>query len=309
MFEATGVQGRYLTLPIEAYTTPRSFGASNDIFIDVATRLSAEAAREALARAGVPAAAVDLLAVVTTTGVASPSIDARLMNLIEFRPNVRRLPVVGLGCVGGASGLARCAEYLRGAPDEIALLVCVELCSLTFQTADTSSRNLVATALFGDAAAAAVIGGGASGATRPRIVESRSVFRHDSEGVLGFAIGDSGFRVVLGGDLPEVAVRGLAGEVDALLAAHGVGRADVGPWIVHPGGPKVLQAVARELGLPTEALEPSWACLRRIGNVSSASVLCILAELMEAPPPRGTWSVMIGMGPGFSVEITLLRWD
>lgn len=309
LFEATQVASRHVTLPLDAYAERRGFAASNDVFIEAGTHLAAEAALDALDRAGFATTDVDLLVVVTTTGIAAPSLDARLVNLMGLRRDVKRLPVVGLGCVGGATGLARCADYLRGAPHDVALLACVELCSLTFQPDDPSSSNLVATSLFGDAAAAAVLAGADRSTRGPRLLGSRSLFQPDTEGVLGFAIGDAGFRVVLREDLPDVARRGLDEGIDRLLAEHGLTRDAVGEWVVHPGGPKVLHAVAETLDLDAAALARSWRCLRSIGNVSSASVLCMLAELVERPPAPGTHGIVLGMGPGFSAEAVLLRWD
>lgn len=309
LFEATGVRTRRLTLPLDGYAARRGFGASNDLFIEVGTHLAAEAALEGLDRAGLAGTDVDMLVVVTTTGIAAPSLDARLINLLRFRHNVKRVPIVGLGCVGGTTGIARCADYLRGAPRDVVLLVCVELCSLTFQVDDISTSNLIATALFGDAAAAAVLTGADRMGRGPHIAGSRSLFQSDTEDVLGFTIGDAGFNVILREDLPDVAGRGLETAVDGLLADHGLRRTDVGEWLVHPGGPKILDAVGRALGIDRIALSRSWACLRTIGNVSSASVLCMLANLIDAPPPSGTYGIVLGMGPGFSAEVVLLRWD
>jgi alkylresorcinol/alkylpyrone synthase len=309
LFNAAGVGTRYLALPLSSYAQERTFAASNDLFIELGTHLAAEAAIAGLDRAGFDATDVDLLVVVTTTGVAAPSLDARMINLVGFRRDVKRLPVVGLGCVGGTAGLTRCMEYVRAAPRDVVLLVCVELCSLTFQRDDASMSNLIATALFGDAAAAAVVAGAERADHGPRLLGSRSLFQVDTEGVLGFTIGDSGFRVVLREDLPNVAGRGLVTAIDRLLADHRLTRGHIGEWIVHPGGPKVLKSVERVLELPPRALERSWNCLRALGNVSSASVLCMLADLFDAPPSPGTYCIVVGMGPGFSAEAVLLRWD
>src|SRR5262249_3479995 len=198
---------------------------------------------------------LDMRALVPSSGPAVPSMDAGPANRLDLRRDLKRLPLFGLGCVGGAAGLARCAEYVKAFPGDVALLVCVELCSLTFQADDTSAANLVATGLFGDAAACAV-GAGERWRTvrarpRTRILGSRSLLRPNTEEVLGWRIGESGFRVVLGSELPSIACEALRDDVDRFLASHDLGRDDVGLWLVHPGGPKVLRSIETALALPS----------------------------------------------------------
>jgi alkylresorcinol/alkylpyrone synthase len=246
---------------------------------------------------------------VTVTGVATPSIDARLMNRLGLPSRVKRVPIFGLGCVGGTAGIARAADYVRAYPDQVAVLLSVELCSLTLQREDLSIPNLIASGLFGDGAAAAVIVGENRDATGPKIVASRSVFYPDSEDVMGWDISESGFRIVLSADVPEVVRRHLRGDVDSFLDAHGLNRGDIRTWISHPGGPKVLEAMQDALELPDDALESAWRTLRELGNLSSTSVLLVLQEALESPTPEpGSFSVMVAMGPGFCSELVLLRW-
>lgn len=313
LHRSAGVEQRFLTLPIADYTVPRSFTASNDLFVRHATDLAEAAIRDAFDRAGLAATDLSMLALVTSSGLAVPSIDARLVNRLGLRPDLKRLPLFGLGCVGGAAGLARCAEYVKAFPDDVALLVCVELCSLTFQADDTSAANLVATGLFGDAAACAVIAGerwdGEVDLPRAHILGSRSLLRPNTEEVLGWRIGDSGFRVVLGSELPAIACDALRDDVDRFLAAHGLDRDDVGLWLVHPGGPKVLRGIEAALALPPGALRYSWQGLRTLGNVSSAAVLCMLRDVEADGVPADTYGLLMGMGPGFSMEMVLLRWS
>jgi len=312
LHRSVGVEQRYLTLPIDDYIVPRSFTASNDLFVRHATDLAEAAVRDALDRAGLAASDLDMLALVTSSGLAVPSIDARLANRLDLRRDLKRLPLFGLGCVGGAAGLARCAEYVKAFPGDVALLVCVELCSLTFQADDTSAANLVATGLFGDAAACAIVAGERWATerecSRTRILGSRSVLRPNTEEVLGWRIGESGFRVVLGSELPAVACEALRDDVDRFLTPHGLGRDDVGLWLVHPGGPKVLRSIEAALALPSGALRYSWQGLRRLGNVSSAAVLCMLREVESDGAPCGAYGLLMGMGPGFSMEMVLLHW-
>lgn len=305
------VRSRHMTLPLERYGELDGFGAANDVFISAATDLGATAVQDALRLAGLSAADVDLLIFTSVTGIATPSIDARLVGRLGLRPDVKRLPLFGLGCAGGAAGLARMHDYLLGRPGHVAVLLSVELCSLTFQRDDASMANLVATALFGDGAAAVV----ACGADRqaetsgPTIVDTRSHLYPDTGRVMGWDIKDSGFQVVLDPRVPDVVRRHLAADVAGVLGDHGIKREDVTAWVCHPGGPKVLEAVTESLDLPAEALDVTWRHLAGVGNMSSASVLHVLRDtLAERRPPPGTPGVLLAMGPGFACELVLLRW-
>jgi alkylresorcinol/alkylpyrone synthase len=314
MHRATGVRTRNLVWPMEAYTAPRTFTETNDTFIQTGTQLGAEALRDAFARTGLDPYDVDHLFVVSSTGVATPSLDARLVNRVGLRLDVKRTPIAGLGCIGGAAGIARAADYVRAFPDEVAAVVAVELCTLTFQRDDTTVANVIATGLFGDGAAAAIVAGERRTAMRgpgplPSVLGSASVLLADSEDVVGWRVTDSGFNLVLRSDLPDAARDVLGPSLDGFLARHGAARRDVGVWIVHPGGPKLLQAVAETLALPAGALDRSVESLARLGNMSSVSVLCILRDVLDAEPAAGTLGLVLGMGPGFGAEMVLLRWD
>jgi len=303
------VGGRHLALPIEEYGALTTWGKANDAWIQVAQEVGAEAVRDALAKAGLAPADVDALIFVTVTGVATPSIDARLMNILDLPPRVKRTPIFGLGCVAGAAGLARAADYVRGYPDQVAVLLSVELCSLTLQPEDLSIPNLIASGLFGDGAAAVVVTGENRPAAGPRILASRAVFYRDSERVLGWDISETGFKIVLSSDLPQVVRDTLRPDVDAFLAENGLTRSDIASWICHPGGPKVLEAMQDSLELPARALDVTWRSLREVGNLSSASVLLILAETLEHHrPPPGSYGMLLAVGPGFCSELVLLEW-
>jgi alkylresorcinol/alkylpyrone synthase len=247
---------------------------------------------------------------VSVTGVASPSVDARLINRMGLSPRTKRIPIFGLGCVAGAAGIARAADYVRAFPRQVALLLSVELCSLTIQQDDLSVANLISSGLFGDGAAAVIVSGAENGTGEgPEIIATRSVFYPDTEYVMGWDISEKGFRIVLSRDVPDVVLRNLGKDADEFLAEHGLARSDVGTWVIHTGGPKVLEATETALGLPERALTVSWECLRRTGNLSSASVLFVLEETMKNHRPEpGTWGVLAAMGPGFCSELVLLRW-
>ncbi|GAA2862215.1 3-oxoacyl-[acyl-carrier-protein] synthase III C-terminal domain-containing protein [Streptosporangium fragile] len=310
------VDFRHLALPLDQYAKLDGFGAANDAFIETAVELGAEAVGGALAAAGIAPEDVDMILFTSVTGLAAPSVDARLAGRLGLRPDVKRVPVFGLGCVAGAAGIARLHDYLRGWPDHVAVLLSVELCSLTLQRGDASVANMVASALFGDGATAVVACGDAR---RPRtgcpprggpaVVASRSRLYPGSEGVMGWEVGETGFRVVLDASVPEVVRAYLADDVTGFLADHGLAGGDVTAWVCHPGGPKVLEAVAETLGLPEGALDLTWRSLAEVGNLSSSSVLRVLRDTLALrPPPPGTPGLLLAMGPGFCSELVLLRW-
>jgi len=303
------VGGRHLALPLEQYYELRTWGDANNAWIRVAQEVGERAVREGLDRAGLGVDDVDALFFVTVTGVATPSIEARLMNRMGLPPRMKRIPIFGLGCVAGTAGISRAADYVRAFPDQVAVLLSVELCSLTLQRKDLSVPNLIASGLFGDGAAAAVVVGAERDADGPAIVATRSVFYPDSEDVMGWDVSEEGFRIVLSADVPEVVLRHLGRDVDAFLGEHGLTRADISRWVSHPGGPKVLEAMARALELNDGQLELSWRSLREVGNLSSTSVLLVLKQTMEeCRPEPGSYGLMVAMGPGFCSELVLLRW-
>lgn len=313
LHEATGVRHRHLALPIEDYPQLTGFRAANDAFISVGVQLGARAVRRALDTAGLAPADVDVLMTTTVTGVAAPSLDARLVRPLGLRPDVRRVPMFGLGCVAGAAGVARLHDLVRAEPETVAVLLSVELCSLTLQRDDASMANLVGSGLFGDGAAAVVVTGDRRaerlGLTGPRVVDSRSRLYPDTERVMGWDIGGSGFRLVLAASVADVVEEYVGGDVTAFLADHDLKTGDVVTWLAHPGGPKVLHALRSALGLPEGALDRTWRSLREVGNLSSASVLHVLAAaLTEPPPPPGSPGLLLAMGPGFCSEQVLLQW-
>lgn len=312
LHRAVMVGGRNLALPMEEYEGLSGFSEANDAFIRVGTALGEAAIRDGLAAAGLQAQDVDAIFFTSVTGVAAPSIDARLVNRLNLRSDVKRTPIFGLGCVAGAAGTARIYDYLRAWPEHVAVLLSVELCSLTLQREDLSIPNLIASGLFGDGAAAVVGVGNAHPRAKgagPRVLASKSRFYANTEDVMGWDIGESGFRVVLSAAVPKMVDRHIREDVDDFLASQGLDRSDIGNWICHTGGPKVLSAFENALELPKEALELSWSSLKRLGNLSSASVLFVLEDtLRNHRPPPNTKALMLAMGPGFCSELVLMEW-
>jgi alkylresorcinol/alkylpyrone synthase len=310
LLHAVGVKTRHLALPVGDYAALDSFPRRNEAWVSVALELGEEAIRRALDAADLGPRDVDHIFFTTVTGIAVPSICARLANRLGFRSDVKRTPLFGLGCVAGAAGTARAADFLRAFPDEIAILLSVELCSLTLQRDDRSVANLIASGLFGDGAAALVLAGGdRTGRAGPRVVASRSILYPDTEDVMGWEIVEGGFKLILSGRVPDMARDHVARDVDSFLASLELDRSAIRHWICHTGGPKVLVALEEALTLPPGALARSWRALEETGNLSSASVLLVLEDLLASGEARpGDRGVMMAMGPGFCCELVLLEW-
>jgi alkylresorcinol/alkylpyrone synthase len=305
------VATRHLALPIDDYAELDGFTAANDAFLSVAVDLGCQAVLGALADAGLEPADVDLVMSTTVTGIAVPSLDARIAARIGMRSDVKRLPLLGLGCLAGAAGVARLHDLLLGAPTSVAVLVSVELCSLTMQREDPSTANMIAAGLFGDGAAAVVAVGADHplAADGPHVVDTASHLYPNSERAMGWDVGSTGLKIVLGAEVPDLVRTHLADDVKNLLAPHGLVVADIARWICHPGGPKVIETIQSVLGLDEEDLAMTWDSLNRIGNLSSASVLHVFADTLAARPAApGDWGVLMAMGPGFCAELVLLRW-
>jgi len=308
------VDGRYLAIPAEQYVDIKTWGEANDIWIKVAQELGEQALCLALHNAGMKPQDLGALLFTTVTGVASPSIDALLINRMGLPKNIRRTPIFGLGCVAGAAGIARASDYVRAYPSQAAALVSVELCSLTLQREDLSVANLISSGLFADGAAAVIVTGEDfaspdSEISGPTILATRSIFYPDTEEMMGWNISEKGFRIILSTEVPTLIRENLGRDVEAFLADNGHQRSDLKSFVLHTGGPKVLDASATALGLHNGELDASWDCLRKVGNLSSASVLCVLEDVMKHRRPEpGTLGLLAAMGPGFCSELLLLRW-
>jgi alkylresorcinol/alkylpyrone synthase len=308
--ESMKVDSRFTARPLDFYHNEmQTWGEANDVWIEVGLELGEKALCHALVSAGVEPRDLSAIFVTSVTGIAAPSLDARLINRMGLSPNIKRIPIFGLGCVAGAAGVSRAADYVRGFPDQAAALLSIELCSLTLQRDDVSMAHLISAMLFGDGAAAAVVVGDEVDSNGPEILATKSIFYPNTERVMGWDISEKGFHIVLSPEVPDTVVKHLGKDVDEFLTEQRVSRSDIKSWIMHTGGPKVLEATATALDLTEKELEASWNCLRKVGNISSTSVLLVLEDVYRHRRPEpGTLSILAAMGPGFCSELLLLRW-
>jgi alkylresorcinol/alkylpyrone synthase len=306
------VNGRYLSWPLERYKEPATFKERNDAYIETALVLGEQTICALLDQVQMSPQEIDQLTTVSTTGISVPSLDARLMNRIPFSPNMKRLPLFGLGCMGGAAGIARTADYLQGHPQKAVILFAVELCSLTIQRDDLSLANIVASGLFGDGSAAVLMVGDDHPLAEPglpRVIDSQSQFFPETEHIMGWDVTDSGLKVLLSTDIASLVQSKIRPIMEDFLGRHDLTIAGIDHWLVHPGGPKVIEALQEGLDLPDEALALSWGTLAEVGNISSASVLLILDKTLKRLQPKpGEYGVLMAMGPAFSAELVLLQW-
>ncbi|HET6520299.1 MAG TPA: 3-oxoacyl-[acyl-carrier-protein] synthase III C-terminal domain-containing protein [Geminicoccaceae bacterium] len=304
LFDRTGIDSRWSCVPLDWYEAPHGFGERNRLYLEHAEALLLEAARAALDRAGLTPAEVDGVVTVSSTGIATPSLEARLADRLGLAPTVERTPLFGLGCAGGVLGLSRAAALARARPGARVLLLVVELCALTLRHADRSKANLVACALFGDGAAAAVVSTAGEG---PRLGASGEHRWPDTLDVMGWTLADDGLGVLFSIEVPNVIRAGLPAAAGAFLAGAGLAPADVDRWICHPGGAKVLVALAEGLGLDDGGLASAREVLRECGNMSAPTVLFVLERELR----RGDWrrGAMVAVGPGFSAGFLLVEAD
>lgn len=305
IFESSCIQVRYLSQPLDWYGATHSFAEANKIFEQVALELSEKAALEAMKKAHVRPEDIGMIVFVSSTGIVTPTLDAKLIQKLGLSSHTGRLPIWGLGCGGGVSGLARAAELSHSLPGKSVLLVTVELCSLTFQLNDYSKSNLVGTSLFADGAAAAVITLDGDG---PAILGNYSTLFPDSADVMGWDLIDTGFKVRFSRDIPSIVRHHLPDLLTDACAKWGIDQEDIIHYVVHPGGAKVLSAYSESLGLANNKLIYAYDILAAYGNMSSTSVLFVLEKFMRETPPTGEYGVMLALGPGFSAEQVLFKW-
>jgi alkylresorcinol/alkylpyrone synthase len=309
VFDHAEIDNRYFVVSEEWWQTDQhTLKERNDVYLRESLALLNCAIQQALDNAGVTPQQVDNLIVVSSSGIATPSLDARVINALHMRPNVRRTPIWGLGCAGGVAGLARAAEVARAYPHSVTVLATVETCSLTFLTEDHSKKNFIATALFADGAAAAVLAGDELPVNGPQVIDSMSTLWPDTLGVMGWNVVNTGLEVLFGVEIPRYAADLFRPEVDCFLGKHGMTANDIQHYVFHPGGSKVLDAFEGALELPNGELVAARHVLRHYGNMSSATVLFVLDYIMRNDDPKiGELGLMTALGPGFSAEQLLIR--
>jgi alkylresorcinol/alkylpyrone synthase len=301
------IEQRYSAFPLDYLAQPRSLTETSLEYQEHAVGLGRQVTMDCLAQAGIASSEVDLLVTVSCTGYMIPSLDAYLINALGFRPDVRRLPITELGCIAGAMALSRAYEYVLAYPAANALVVAVELPSLTLQRNDHSQANLVSCALFGDGAAATLITG--RDTRGARILDTASCLVPDTLDAMGFDLRDDGFHMVLSREVPRI-LRDQVGDLTrSFLKSHGLYPEEIGACVLHPGGRKILDYLEEELGITREQTQPSWDVLRDYGNLSSATILFVLREWMtQRAAAPGTYGLVAGFGPGLSVELLLVQW-
>lgn len=309
IFANSGIDFRYLSVSTEWLGKTHTLAEKNRLYIQSATGLCAQAARSAMERAGLGAHDIDYIVYVNTTGIATPSIDARLINVLGLRTNIRRTPIWGLGCAGGAAALSHTFHYLKGHPKETALVVCAELCGLTFLADDFSVSNLVASALFGEGAAAVIM----RGAECERhnglsVLATNSRFYPDSLDVMGWNVVEAGLQVVFAQRIPDIVAANAKQDLSEFLKSEELKLADIDQFLFHPGGTKVIAAYVDALALTNGKLDNSRAVLREYGNMSSVTVLFVLKRYLDqAMRKAGKYSLVSALGPGFCSESVLIR--
>ncbi|MBS4217356.1 type III polyketide synthase [Bacillus sp. FJAT-49711] len=319
VFHNGEIEKRHFVKPLEWYRQNHSFSNKNDEFIHLAISLSIESIKNCLESSNllrqISYEEIDAIIMINTTGMATPSLDARIMNKLPFSQNTKRIPVWGLGCAGGAAGLTRAYEYCRAFPDAKVIVVAVELCSLTFQKHDLSKSNIIGTSLFADGAAAALVVGDEVNrheilANRiPAIIDTQSTLMKDSLDIMGWNIRDNGLYVVFSKDIPSIVKEWLKPEVEQLLIHNQLTISDISHFIAHPGGKKVLKAYEKALGFAPEKTALSLDILRKYGNMSSATVLFVLERFLQQEINHGDYGIIAALGPGFSSELLLVRWE
>lgn len=308
VFENANIDRRYFSKPLEWWGEERSFEQKNRAYIDSALKLGEQACRKCLENAAVKASDVDHIIFINTTGLATPSIDARLLNLLDFKSDIRRTPIWGLGCAGGAAALSQAHHYLLGHPDQRVLIYAVELCGLTFQQNDLSKSNFVATALFGEGASAVLLSGDNIHSNGPAIIDTRSMTWPDSLDIMGWDITNEGMQVVFSIRIPGMIKKHVHADMTSFLKRHDLSLEDIQHFIFHPGGSKVIEAYEKSLNLNGDSLDVSRKILKNYGNMSSVTVLFVLEDFLKNGSVKSDdLGVVSALGPGFSAESLLLK--
>lgn len=316
IFDNTDIDARRFCVPLDWFSTPKTFKEKNDLYLKHGIELSIESIENCLVNTEVALKDIDYLMFVSSTGLSTPTMDARLIDRLPFKKSVKRLPLWGLGCAGGAVSLSRAMDISKAYPHAKILIVITELCGLTFIRNDLSKAALISTSLFSDGSAAVLITGDAVHLNKPAahstpcLVASETSTMPDSLNVMGWDFGEAGFKVILSRDVPEIVKTFMKSSIESMLTSRRLKPADIAHYITHPGGAKVLRAYEESLGLTTAQLAHARAVLREYGNMSACSVIFILKRFLEERPDASQEYGLLGaLGPGFSSELVLLHWD
>jgi alkylresorcinol/alkylpyrone synthase len=319
-FQNGQIEKRHFVKDLDWFRSERSLEEKNNAYIESAVTLGKEAIEKCLnnpefLKNNIPYQEIDSIFFISTTGMATPSIEARIMNLLPFNSHTKRVPIWGLGCAGGAAGLSRAFEYCLAFPKAKVLVLSVELCSLTFQRNDLSKSNLIGTSLFADGIACALVCGDDSNYSKfrqksvsPSIVASQSTLMPNSLDVMGWDIKSTGLFVVFSRDIPHIIEEWLKPNVSGFLAEQQIDFEQIQYFIAHPGGKKVIDAYVKALGIPPSMTDVSLEVLKQFGNMSSTTILYVLKRYMEMDIPTGAYGLGTALGPGFSSELILFRW-
>jgi alkylresorcinol/alkylpyrone synthase len=306
VFVNTGIERRYSCVPLEWYDRAHGWPERNRIYLASALDLLEAATNRVLSLTGRHKGDIDSIVVVSTTGIATPSLDALLIERMGLRRTVERLPIFGLGCAGGVLGLARAASQAAVAPGKTMLFLVVELCALSFRRDDWSKSNIVATALFGDGAAAALLSTDGEG---PALVAAGEHTWPGSLDVMGWAVADDGLRAIFSRDIPKLVTTQLRDAASEFLSRHGLAIGDIDRFVCHPGGTKVIAALEHAFGLGQGALVEARAVLRDYGNMSAATVMFVLERMLAKACATGArWerALMNALGPGFTAGFLVI---
>jgi alkylresorcinol/alkylpyrone synthase len=308
VFRSSGVRKRHFAFPAETYLEDRPFMERNDAYVQHARALARRAARECLESAGTPPDRIDHLIVVTTTGLATPSLDALLAPELGLRSTCRRWPIFGLGCAGGAGALVRAADLVRMEPKARVLILAVELSGQVFSPRFLDPVDVVGSALFGDGAAAVLVTGESVSQSGPKILGVRSELYSGTVDAMGWRFTGDGMRLLLSRHIPEILLGPFRNTIQSFLREQEVVREDIAAWILHPGGTRILETYQKAFKLTDEEIAPSRASLAEVGNLASASVLFVMQDILKAGRPGpGKKALLAAVGPGFGSEMVLLE--
>lgn len=321
VFQNGDIETRNFAKDLSWFRHEHTWEEKNHAYIECATLFGAKAVQnclqnDALLRCRVKEEEVDAFFFISSTGLATPTIDVKIMNMLSFSPHTKRIPIWGLGCAGGASGLARALEYCKAFPQAKVIILAVELCSLTFQHHDVSKSNLIGTSLFADGAACILVTGDdvdlyslSHLPALPAYLDAQSTLLKDSEDVMGWDVKNEGLYVVFSKHIPTLIKTWLRPNIEPFVNKHGLTLSDITHFIAHPGGKKVLEAYREALAMPSQKTEISLNVLKENGNMSSVTVFYVLEQYMQRVRQTGEIGMITALGPGFSSELILVRWE